>query len=263
MRISVSQICSASWSFEADVRRYAELGVPAIALLRSKIAPIGVARAKQLLRDAQLPVEGYGSIGIFSLHERERWKAELEVAMREIQEAAELGSPTVTLLSGGGRGRRYAESEAAFLAILEQLLPVAERAGVVLAFEHNSPLRVDLGYVHSLHDALDLALRVGSPHFAICCELNNAWVERFLYEDIRDRCREIGLVQVNDFPEGTRTTPERAALGHGIIPLRPILRAFEAAGYRGCYELEFLGPAVETLGYEESIRASLAYLAAL
>ena len=263
MRVSVSQVCSLSWSFEQDVRRYAELGVPAIALLRSKLASCGLPRAKQLLRESGLPVAGYGSIGIFSLHERARWKAELASAAREIEEAAELGAPTVTLLSGGGAGRRYAESESALLAILESLLPLAERAGVQLVFEHNSPLRVDLGFVHSLHDALDLAERVASPHFRVCCELNNAWVERFLYEDVRDRCGRIGLVQVNDFPEGTRATPERAALGHGVIPLRPILAAFEAAGYDGWYELEFLGPAVEKLGYEESIRCSLAYLEAL
>jgi sugar phosphate isomerase/epimerase len=263
MRISVSQICSASWSFEEDVRRYAELGVPAIAVLRSKLAPIGLARAKDLLRASGLPVQGYGSIGSFSLHERERWKAELATAEREIGEAAELGSPTVTLLSGSGRGRPYPESEAAFLELLGPLLRMAERAGVTLVFEHNSPLRVDLGFCFTLHDALDLSEKVASPHFAVCCELNNAWVERHLYDDIRDRVAHIGLVQVNDFPEGTRTTPERAALGHGIIPLRPILKAFEAANYRGVYELEFLGPAVEKLGYEGSIRGSLSYLASL
>jgi sugar phosphate isomerase/epimerase len=260
MRISVSQICSASWSFEEDVRRYAELGVPAIALLRSKIEPIGVKRAGELLRASGLPVLGYGSVGIFSLHERERWKTELATAEREIAEAAELGSPTVTVLSGSGRGHPYAESESAFLELLGPLLRTAERAGVKLVFEHNNPLRVDLGFCFTLRDALDLSEKVASPHFGVCCELNNAWVERFLYDDIRNRVAHIGLVQVNDFPEGTRTTPERAALGHGIIPLRPILKAFGAANYRGVYELEFLGPAVEKLGYETSIRESLNYI---
>jgi sugar phosphate isomerase/epimerase len=119
---------------------------------------------------------------------------------------------------------------------------------------------VDLGFVHSLHDALDLADRVDSPWFAICCEINNAWIERFLYEDIRARAGRIALVQLSDFLAGTLSTPERAPLGDGIIPLGPILRAFEAARYPGWYEIELVGREIERLGYEESIRRSLAWL---
>ncbi|MCH2170288.1 sugar phosphate isomerase/epimerase [Myxococcota bacterium] len=259
-RISVSQISSASWGFERDVAFYASLGVDAIALLRNKVADVGVAEAQQILATHGLAVSGYGTCGFFSLDEPERWPGEIEAACRHIELAGVFGASTVTLVTGSGRGHPYRESEVAFRSILEQLLPAAEQAGVVIVLEHTGPLRVDLCYIHTLHDALDLAESVASPHFKICCELNNAWTERFLYEDLAERSQWIGLVQISDFAEGTLATPERVALGDGIIPLERIVAAIEASDYAGCYEIEQLGPEIERVGYEESLRQSLAFL---
>ena len=86
-------------------------------------------------------------------------------------------------------------------------------------------------------------------------------ITAFRYEDVAERSRLIGLVQVSDFAEGTLATPERVPLGDGIIPLERILGAFEASDYDGYYEIEQLGPEIERLGYEESLRRSLAFLA--
>jgi sugar phosphate isomerase/epimerase len=263
LRTAISQVCSMGWSFDRDMAWYAEIGAPAISILGSKLEAFGREAGLRLLSRSGLAVAAYGSLGPFSLHEPEAWPAEIQRAGEQIALAAGLGARTATLLSGSGRGRPYPESEAALVALLEQLLPLAERHGVVLALEHNHALRVDLGFVHSLHDALDLADRVDSPWFSICCEINNAWIERFLYEDIRARVGRIGLVQLSDFLAGTLSTPERAPLGDGIIPLEPILRAFEAARYPGWYEIELIGREIERLGYEESIRRSLAFLARL
>ena len=260
LRCAISQVCSFGWSFERDLSYYAEIGAPAISILGSKLEAFGREAGRRLLARSGLAVAGYGSLGPFSLHEPAAWPAEIRRAEDQIALAAELGARTATLLSGSGRGRPYPESEAALLSLLERLLPLAERHGVVLALEHNHALRVDLGFVHTLHDALDLTDRVDSPWFAICCELNNAWIERFLYDDIRARVGRIGLVQVSDFLEGTLSTPERAPLGDGIIPLESILRAFEAARYPGYYEIELIGREIERLGYEESLRRSLAFL---
>ncbi len=260
-RISVSQVSSIGWSFEQDLAHYASLGVETVALLRTKVADVGFVGAGRALKASGLSVSGFGTCGFFSLHEPQRWPAEIDEASRLVAEAGALGASTVTLVTGSGRGRPYPESQAAFLSILERLLPAAERAGVILVLEHTGPLRVDLCFVHTLHDALDLAETVSSPQLKICCELNNAWSERFLYEDVAERSRLIGLVQVSDFAEGTLATPERVPLGDGIIPLERILAAFEASDYDGYYEIEQLGPEIERLGYEESLRRSLAFLA--
>ncbi len=260
MRVSISQVSSLLWSFERDLEHYAAVGAKAIALLLSKVNDIGLRAARRVIGRSGLAVSGYGTCGHFSLHDRERWASELEEARGHIARAGELGAETVTMVTGSGKGRPYPESEAAFRAIVEQFLPDAERAGVAIALEHTGSLRVDLGFVHTLRDALDLAASIGSPHFTICCEINSAWSERFLYEDVAARGSRIGLVQISDFAEGTLATPARVPLGDGIIPLERILPALEASDYAGWYEIEQLGPEIERLGYEESLRRSLAYL---
>jgi sugar phosphate isomerase/epimerase len=261
MKISISQVSSIGWSFERDLTHYASVGAGAIALLIMKVEAVGIKTAARAIAESGLRVSGYGTCGRFSLHDPERHAAEIDEVRRHLAHAGELGADTVTMLTGSGRGRPYAESEVAFRSIIEQLLPDAERAGVTIVLEHTGSLRVDLGFVHTLHDALDLAEAIGSPHFKICCEINNAWTERFVYEDLAHRSHLIGLVQLSDFAEGTLTTPERVPLGDGIIPFERILPALMESAYEGWYEIEQLGPEIERLGYEESLRRSLAYLA--
>ena len=263
MKYAISQISSLGWDFARDVNHYAAVGARAITVVHGKLRDYGVEAGRKLLAASGLEVAAYASLGPFSLHERERWDAELETCRREIGIAAELGAPLVEMLTGPGRGHPYDESEAAFLALLERLLPIAERAGVVLAFENNHTLRVDLGFIHQLHDAFDLAEKVGSPQLRVCAELNNSWMERFLYRDLGERSHLIGIVQVNDFAEGTLATPQRVPPGDGIIPLRRILGALERSGYPGFLELELIGPEIERMGYEEAIRRSMVFLDSL
>jgi sugar phosphate isomerase/epimerase len=261
MRLAISEASSFSWNLEQELECYAALGVRALAVYPPKIAKLGLRDAQRLIERSGLRVSAYGVCSNFSLHEPERLPGELAAVRDHISVAGELGAATVTLLSGSGRGRPYGESEAAFRGVIEQLLPAAERAKVVLVFEPNGPMRVDLSFVHTLRDALDFADSIDSPWFKICFEINNAWVERFLYEDIATRTGRIGLVQLSDFAEGTVTTPARVPLGDGIIPLDRILDAFASAGYAGWYEIEQVGPEIERLGYAESLRRSVAFLA--
>ena len=259
-RWSINQASSLSWDLERDLREYAALGASRITVMRHKLEACGLERARELLRASGLQVSTFSSIGGFALHERERWHGQLGAARANIELGAALGARTILMLTGPGQPHPYADSERALLALLEELLPAAERAGVVLAFEHNHALRVDIGFIHSLHDALDLVDRVDSPQFKVCVEMNNAWIERHLERDIRERCGRIGLVQVNDFAPGTLSTPDRVPLGEGMIPLKRIIAALEEAGYRGDYDVELVGPRIDALGYAESIRRSLAWL---
>jgi sugar phosphate isomerase/epimerase len=263
MKYAISQVTSLGWDFARDVHYYAAAGARAISVVHGKLRAYGVEAGRKLLASSGLEVAAYASLGPFPLHERDRWDTELETCRREIGIAAGLGAPLVEMLTGPGRGHSYDESEGAFLAFLERLLPIAERAGVVLAFENNHALRMDIGFVHQLHDALDLAEKVGSPWLRVCAEINNAWIERFIYRDLAERSAWIGIVQVNDFAEGTLTTPERVPPGDGIIPLRRILGALERSGWNGFLELELVGPEIERMGYEEAIRRSMAFLDSL
>lgn len=260
VKYCVNEASTLKWPFDQDLRYYAQLGIPAIAASRAKLEAYGVERGVRLVKDSGFQVAALLSTGFFTLDDRSQWPGQIEKAKRAMGIAAQLQAPTVVLLTGPCGSLSYEETEPRFLEVLAQLLPEAERHGLRLALEPNNCLRVDLGYIHNLHDALDLADQVDSPFFTICFETSNAWIERRLYENIRRRSRRIGLVQINDFKKGTQCTPVRVPLGDGIIPLDRIIRAFLGAGYDGYFDVEVLGPDVEAMGYEEALRRSLAWL---
>jgi sugar phosphate isomerase/epimerase len=260
LRYSVDEIVFGNTTLDHDVGVLTKHGVTAIGASRQKVADHGVERAADLLADAGLAVSVLLGASGFSLDDRSRWPPQIEDFKLALDQAAHIGAGCLLMSSGPPGALSYQEAENRYKEILATIVPEAQSKGMPLAFEHNHALRVDLGYVHSFHDALDLADEVGSSFFKICFEINNAWIERHLYDDIADRCRHVGLVQISDFAEGTLSTPSRVALGDGIIPLERILRAFLDANYDGYFDIEILGPAVDKIGPEETIQRSIAYL---
>jgi sugar phosphate isomerase/epimerase len=140
------------------------------------------------------------------------------------------------------------------------VLSEARRRDVRFALEHTHALRADVGFVHTLADAVDLARRLG---VGVCMEINACWGERALAQTIARSVDVLRLVQVSDYVIGTTTTPDRTVPGDGDIPLLRILGLLEAAGYRGCYDLELIGPRIEAEGYETAVPRAVASLAGL
>jgi sugar phosphate isomerase/epimerase len=261
LNYAMDQITTQAWPFDEDLRRYQEMGIPAVAVRRAKMLAYGVEQAVRLLRDSGLAVSSMLSAGQFTLEDGERWPKQVENTLATLDLAHRAGAKCVLILTGPGGSLLPGEAEQRFLEILhDQLLPQAEQARIPLVLEPSSQLRADISYIHTHHDVFDLVDRVGSPHFKVCMEISTAWVERWLYEDIRDRADRIGVVQINDFKPGTRCTPERVPPGDGTIPLRRIIGALEAAGYGGYYDVELVGPEIDRMGPEEAVRRSVEWV---
>ena len=131
---------------------------------------------------------------------------------------------------------------------------------MALALEHTNSLRPDIGFVHRLRDAVDLARRLG---IGVCMEINACWLERALDDTVADGVDTFRLVQVSDFVLGTVDTPNRAVPGDGDIPLARILGQVLAAGYAGAFDLEIIGPRIEQEGYESAVHRSVDNVAAI
>ena len=99
-------------------------------------------------------------------------------------------------------------------------------------------MRVDVGFVHTLADVVDLARRLG---IGVCVETNACWAERGLARTIAAGVDTFRVVQVSDFAIGTLSTPNRLVPGDGDIPLERILGQILAAGYVGAFDLELIG----------------------
>ena len=68
----------------------------------------------------------------------------------------------------------------------------------------------------------------------------------------------IRLVQVSDFKVGTIASSQRLVPGDGDIPLSKRFEALAGAGYAGAFEIEMVGPRIESEGYESAIRRAVA-----
>src|SRR5262249_51490828 len=184
-------------------------------------------------------------------------RAALERTGRHLDAAAELGASCLFVLPGANPTLSWEEAAARARPLVESLLPAAEEARVRLALEPTSQLRMDLAFLHTFDEALDFVAAIDSPWLGVVLELNNAWIERRLYDNIARRTGGIAIVQVSAFKVGTLAASERVMIGDGDIPLRRLCRALADAGYEGWYDIELLGTAIEAEGYEAVVPRAL------
>ncbi len=258
VRFSMSEITTLGWSFERDVEAFAAAGAPGIGLSLRKLEAYGVPRAACRLHEAGLAASCLVSSGGFPLGDAAGERRALERTRAHLAVAAELGAGCLLVLPGPAGALSWEEAAGRARPLVEVLLRDAEQARVRLALEPVSQLRVDLGFLHSFDEALDFAEAFGSPWLGVVLELNNAWVERRLYANIRARTARIAIVQVSDFKVGTMSASDRVVIGDGDIPLRRLCGALAEAGYDGWYDIELLGPAIEAEGYEAVVPRAIA-----
>jgi sugar phosphate isomerase/epimerase len=238
--VCVSGICSWNQSLADDVLLYEDLGVHTIgAALRKIQGDTDI----ELLRSSGLEVANVIGVG----HAGLRYAFDV---------ANVLGAPMVIFTTGPAGQAEWDAAADAFAGALRSYLPPP----MMLCLEHTNSLRVDVSFVHTLRDAIDLARRLD---IHVCMEINACWAERGLQRTIGDGIDRIGIVQVSDFAVGTLSTPNRLVPGDGDIPLARIIGWLLDAGYEGVFDLELVGPRIEAEGYRSALARSCAYLSDL
>jgi sugar phosphate isomerase/epimerase len=260
-RISVSEISSWNWDLDEDLAYYERAGIGAIGVAYRKLDASGdpVAAARRV-RETGLRVTNLLVAGPFELDHPERWDEQRERAGLVMDAALALRPELVVFTTGPAGGLPWERAADAFEEVMRGLLLEAERERLAVAIEHTNSLRTDVGFVHTLRDAIELAWRIGT---GVCMEVNACWAERNLGGTIASGIDAIALVQLSDYAIGTHTTPERLVPGDGDIPLRRIVDALLAAEYAGVFDIEVIGTRIEEEGYESAIRRSVDYVEAL
>ena len=255
-RLALHSLSTASWPLERDLDLYAGLGVRRAALFVDKLTAAGSGRAVELVRAAGVEVSQVCCPGI-PLADPARWPDERSRLLEVLDLSVALGSRCLGTTTGAPGPLDWEQSAA---ALGEALGPVAEAAGargVVLAIEQTLPPRVEIGFVHSLRDSVDVAARFG---LGVIMESNYCFKERGLEHTVRSAGDRITRVQVSDLVPPSTVIPDRAVPGDGVIPLVELVRLMLAAGYEGPFELEMLGPRIEAEGYEAACRRGVAAL---
>lgn len=262
----MSAVSSWAWSLEEDLAFWADADIDHVGLSYRKLEEAGLADAVVRVRDAGLRVSNLVELGWCDLADPGTWPAHQARLMAAIDAAAAIGGVLVLTTGPGWR----LDWDAAAAAFAEMLQPVRSGAAgrgsagmqVPITIESTGPLRLDLSFVTTLRDGVDLArdLGVGEGSVGVCMEVNSCYAERDLLGTVSRARALIRHVQVSDYVVGSFSTPDRAVPGDGDIPLRRILGGVLDAGYGGAFELELVGPRIEDEGYASAIRRSIAYL---
>ena len=236
-------------SIAATIEAVARAGFGAIAPWRRELEGEQIAAVARRIRDAGLAVSGYCRSTYIPAVDAAAFAAGLADNRRAIDQAAALGAACFVMVVGGlPEGSRDLPGARAQLAEgVADLLRHAREAGVRLALEPLHPMyAADRSVLNTLAQALDLAAALepapaGGPMLGVAIDVYHVWWDPDLFAGIARAGRDgrILAYHVSDWRRDTRDLlNDRGMMGDGVIALKPIRAAVEAAGYAGAVEVE-------------------------
>jgi sugar phosphate isomerase/epimerase len=249
----VSAISTFRLSLAEDLAFWADHDISNVGVSVAKLETFGWEEGTRLVAqavEAGLRVVDLIGLSPFHLARPQHWNSQRARLVHSLDTAAAVGAPRVVFTTGPFAPLTWDEAADALAEALAPVLDEARSRNIEVVIEHTNSLRVDVGFVHTLRDAIDLARRLDS---GVCMEVNACWAERGLDDTIRAGSERIRLVQVSDFRVGTIASSQRLVPGDGDIPLRRILGVLLAAGYAGPFELELIGDAIIEEGYDAAV----------
>lgn len=224
MRIGICEWTTFPATFEAELAAYRAAGAGAIGLLEAKLEGVadvrGKLRSSGLAASACLPAVG-SILPSPLIPGPEEPEARVEAICASVARFAELEPACVFFLTGPGEDRRAVREG------IDRIAEAGARHGVRVALEPIHPSQAEtLSFVHTVEDALEL---IGEADVGI---LFDTW-----HLDAVSHVERILGVHVADRREPTRSDFDRLLPGAGS---RAAVRALEAAGYEGWYDVEVM-----------------------
>ncbi|MDQ0339368.1 sugar phosphate isomerase/epimerase [Caldalkalibacillus uzonensis] len=239
-RLSLNQITTEKWNIREAVDGCARAGIPWIGLWRHKIKELGLPGSKRLLRDAGLKVSSLCRGGMFPAATATERQKRLDDNRRAVEEAAELGTDVLVLVCGPAPDRDIGAARKMVEESIGELVPYAKSYGVKLGIEPLHPMyAAERCVIVTMEEANTLAEQYQPDEVGVVVDVFHVWWDRNLYKQIsRAKDRILGF-HVSDW---IVPTPDllmgRGMMGDGVIELRKIRKAVEAAGYDGPIEVE-------------------------
>lgn len=237
-RLSFNQMTADPWSLEQAVRQCEKNHVPYIAPWRHKLGDVHKAAA--LIRDAGLKVSSLCRGGWFSAPTPEERRQRIADNRLAIEQAAALGTPVLVMVNGPAQGQTLDDARATVMDGLAEVLSDAEKAGVVLGIEPLHPMyAAERSVVVTLKQANDMAHQLASPSAAVVIDAFHVWWDPEVYTEIERARGRIAGFHVSDWSVPLPgILMGRSMMGEGVVELRRLRRAVEAAGYTGAIEVE-------------------------
>jgi sugar phosphate isomerase/epimerase len=243
------------WSLDEAVRNCSISDVPYIGVWRHKIGG-DAAKASVLIRNAGLRVSSLCRGGWFSAPTVDERRKRIADNRAAIEEAALLGAPVLVIVSGPANGQTLQDARATVLDGLLEVLPDAEKAGVVLGIEPLHPMyAAERSVVVTLRQANDLVERLSSRAAGVVVDAFHVWWDPEVMDQIeRARGKIVGF-HVSDWPVPLPgILMGRAMMGDGVIELRQLRQAVDAVGYSGPIEVEIFNEEIWKTANDELLK---------
>jgi len=242
-RLAIHTVTTKPWPVSESIRRYAEAGVAGITFWRHDFAKIHPVEAWQQAKDAGLSIVSLARGGFFPATTQAERQTAIDDNLRSIDEASEVGAPSLVLVCGAVPGQPLSESRGQIRDGIEACLDHAKTAGVVLAIEPLHPMYADdrsaintMGQANAVCEALGNHANVG-----IACDVYHTWWDPDLEAEIIRAGTNGNLTSFHICDWKTPTTDllnDRGLMGEGCIDIATISSWVDATGFSGYREIE-------------------------
>ena len=239
-RLSINQYTLKNWTIPQLLEGCAAEQIPFVALWRDKIAETGLDETLQLLDGTGIKVSSLCRGGFFPAETLDLQTRSLEENYRAVDEAAAIGAEVLVLVCGGIVNHDLDRSRKMVAEGIARLLPHAAQAGVKLGIEPLHPMfAADRSVIVTLSQANEIVESLKSPDLGVVIDVYHVWWDPAVYTEVARASGHILGFHVNDW---IVPVPDilngRGMMGDGVIEIRRLREAVDAAGYNGPIEVE-------------------------
>ena len=262
--LSMSELTTYRWSLDEDLFYYSRAGYDGVGIWLRKLQDFGEERGLELIADSGLAVSNVVWAGGFTGSDGASIPESLDATRRALQLAHAMRAGCLVLHTGGRNCHTLRHAQRLMRSSIDELLPAAEVARTPLAIEPMHPCcAADWTVLTTLESALELVQEYDTPWLRLVYDTYHFPLAEPQWDLIPDLAPYTAVVHVGDHATPHSHDQERCPLGEGVAPLGGIVREFEAAGYRGFFDVELMGPAIEAHDYHALIQRSRSFLSSV
>lgn len=257
--LSINLLSLAPAAFDKQLDVVARIGATAITPDIVQFDAVSAAHAARLIGDAGLQAIAL-THRAFGFADATETKAACVRLERSIEFAAAIGAGSIVMTTGGRGLLKWGDAAKRFAEGIAPSAAKARTAGIALGIEPTSHLYADASIAHRLSDCTTLAVLAD---VSVTIDLFACWTDADIDAAIAEAGTHTSLVQVSDYFYGDRSLPCRAVPGDGAIPFEWLLPAILAAGFNGMFDLEIVGPRLQTEGFEIGLKRAAKKIGAI
>lgn len=220
-RLSFNQMTADPWPLEKVVSNCAKSGISTIAVWRHKLDG-DAAKASAMIKSAGLSVSSLCRGGWFSAPTAEERRRRIDDNRLAIEEAALLETPVLVIVSGPAQGQTLSDARTTVMDGLMEVLPDAERAGIILGVEPLHPMyAAERSVIVTLKQANDIVEQLASSSAGVIVDAFHVWWDPDVMQQIERARGKIAGFHVSDWSVPLPgILMGRSMMGDGVIELK-------------------------------------------